>query len=88
MRYVYVALMLACSVLLSACGQTSQGDLVRDAIQKRGADAYDAGLENSEYFMCDAASARAVRKRYGKSPQLAAAYRTICAENAADPILP
>lgn len=87
MRYVYVALMLACSVLLSACGQTSQGDLVRDAIQKRGADAYDAGLENSEWFICEAASAGSVRRRYGKSAELAAAYRALCTPSV-DPLTP
>ena len=88
MKIVYSALMILALTFLSACGMTPQGDFVRGAIKERGADAYDAGLENSEWFMCDAASVRSVRKRYGKSPQLAAAYRTICSEGAADPILP
>lgn len=85
MKYVLISVL---ALALAACGQTSQGDMLREAVQQRGADAYDAALENNEWFMCDAASVRSVRKRYGKSPQLAAAYRTICAENAADPILP
>lgn len=87
MKYVYVVLVLACSALLSACGQTSQGDLVRETIKQRGADAYDAALENNEWFMCEAASAGSVRRKYGKSPELAAAYRSICT-HAADPLLP
>jgi len=86
-KIVYSALMILALTFLSACGMTPQGDFVRGAIKERGADAYDAGLENSEWFMCEAASAGSVRRKYGKSPELAAAYRTLCT-HAADPLLP
>lgn len=84
MKFAMLALV---GLMLSACGQTGQGDLVRDAIQKRGADAYDAGLENSEWFICEAASAGSVRRRYGKSAELAAAYRALCTPSV-DPLTP
>lgn len=74
-----VAMML---ISLAGCGFTPQGDLVRDAIRDKGAQAYDEGLENSLWFICNAASIGSVRRRFGGSADSASAYRALCAPSA------
>ena len=69
---------LALAALLAGCGFTPQGDAVRDAVKARGAQAYDEGLENAEWFICQAASIGSVRRRYGDSEPRLIAYRTLC----------
>jgi hypothetical protein len=70
-------LMILCAGL-AGCGLTAQGDLVRSAVDEKGGEVMDEGLANAEWFICNAASIGAVRRRYGRSPDLAAAYRTLC----------
>lgn len=65
--------------LLSGCGFTPQGDLARDVIREKGAQAYDEGLDNSLWFVCNAASVGSVRRRFGGSADQAAAYNALCA---------
>lgn len=71
-------LIVGCLVSLTACGQTTQGSLIRDAVKARGAEVYDEGLENAEFFICRAASVGAVMRRYGFSAEKAAAWRVLC----------
>ena len=55
----YIPIVLAASLLtggVAACGFTEAGDEARVAISSEGAQAYDKGLANSEWFMCQAAS--------------------------------
>lgn len=66
-------------LFLSACGFTPQGDLARDVVREKGAQAYDEGLENSLWYICNAASVGSVRRRFGVSPEAAAAYQSLCA---------
>lgn len=63
---------------LAGCGFTPQGDLLRSAVKERGAEAFDAGLENAEWFLCQAASVGSVQRRYGGSADMANAYRVLC----------
>lgn len=70
------------ALTLGACGFTPQGDLVRDVVREKGAQAYDEGLENSLWFICNAASIGSVRRRFGASADSAAAYRALCAPSA------
>lgn len=65
-------------LLLGACGFTPQGDLVRGVVREKGAQAFDEGLENAEWFICHAASIGSIRRKYGRDPQTAAAYNAIC----------
>lgn len=74
-----VAAALAATLAVGACGFTPQGDLIRDTVKAKGAQAYDEGLENAEWFICYAASVGAVRRKYGRDAQTAAAYNAICA---------
>ena len=62
---------------LAACGLTPQGDMIRAAVKTGGAQVMDEGLNNAEWYICQAASIGAVRRRYGK-PGLSDAYRTLC----------
>ena len=72
--------MAACAslLLLSACGFTPQGDAIRQGIATYGAQAYDEGLVNSEFFMCNAASIGSIKRRYGVSKTKADAYKELC----------
>lgn len=71
---------IALTVLLAlgACGQTSLGSAVRDQVKVRGAEIFDEGLENAEFFICHGASVGSVMRRYGSSQNKALAWRTLC----------
>lgn len=71
---------IAAAVLLAGCGFTPQGDAVRAAVKDAGAQAFDEGLANSEFFLCQAASIGSVKRRYGQSSEMAAAYNELCAQ--------
>ena len=73
MKYAIIAAALS----LSACGFTPQGDLVREAVRDKGAQAYDEGLANSVWFICNAASVGSIRRTFGRNMD---AYNAICAE--------
>lgn len=68
---------LLASLLLASCGFTPQGDMVRDLVKEKGAQAYDEGLANSVWFMCNAASVGSVRRTFGDRME---AYNTLCTE--------
>lgn len=63
---------------LAGCGLTPYGDVARDFASTKGAQAMDEGLVNAEWFMCNAASIGAVKRRYGKTAESANAYNAIC----------
>ena len=65
------------SLLLASCGFTPQGDLVRGVVREKGAQAYDEGLANSLWFMCNAASVGSIRRAFGKNMD---AYNSLCSE--------
>ena len=69
---------IALAITLSACGFTPQGDLVRDLAKNKGAQAYDEGIENAEWFLCNAASVGAIRRKFGRDEKMANAYNTLC----------
>lgn len=71
------ALVVALALALSACGFTPQGDLARDVIREKGAQAYDEGLANALWFMCSGASVGSIRRTFGKNM---AAYNSLCAD--------
>jgi hypothetical protein len=71
--------------LLSGCGFTAQGDFSREIAREKGAQAYDEGLVNAEWFICHAASVGSIRRRYGTDASLAAAYRRICSPTSTEP---
>lgn len=71
-------LVVGLGLTLAACGFTPQGDLARDIVREKGAQAYDEGLENAEWFICNAASVGSIRRKYGKDSATAAAYKQLC----------
>ena len=79
-RLVYIPIVLAAAAafFLAGCGFTGAGDQARQAIVTEGAKAYDEGLKNAELFVCQAASVGSVQRRYGRSIELAEAWRTLC----------
>ena len=72
-------IVIAAALFLGACGFTPQGDAFKGAIKAAGANVMDEGLNNAEWYICQAASIGSVRRRYGK-PGLSDAYRTLCDE--------
>ncbi len=82
---IFLAAMLAGP--LAGCGFTEAGDEARVAISNEGAQAYDKGLANSEWFLCQAASVGSIQRRYGRSADLAQAWRTLCLGDAEADIL-
>lgn len=70
--------LIALSFVLSGCGWTPWGDSIRNAVSSYGAQAYDEGLANSQFFICKAASVGSVMRLYGKSQATADAWRTLC----------
>ena len=65
-------------LLLAGCGFTPQGDAVRRAVAEGTARAGDTGLENAEWFLCEAAPVGAVKRRYGADGDMASAYAKLC----------
>ena len=63
---------------LSGCGATAQGDFVRAQVENYGSKAYDKGLENSEFFLCRAASVGSVMRRYKGDDAKWLAWQEIC----------
>ena len=74
MKYLALAALLT----LGACGFTPGGDLFRDTVSQKGAQAYDEGLVNAEWFVCNAASVGSIKRRYFGSTSSAATYNEFC----------
>lgn len=67
--FVLVFLLPACAV---------DYELLSGAIKEKGGAVYDKVLDENIWFMCEAASVRSVRERFGRSIEMADAYHTIC----------
>ena len=67
-------------LFLSSCGFTETGDTVSDYVKKYGAQSYDRGLENAEFFMCRAASVGSVLRRYFVDDEKRAAWVILCSD--------
>ncbi len=65
-------------LLLAGCGFTPQGAAARWAVAEGTARAGDTGLENAEWFLCEAAPVGAVKRRYGADGDMASAYAKLC----------
>ncbi len=83
--YISIGLAAAAALLLAGCGGAAQQ--AREVIATEGATAYDEGLVNAEFFVCRAASVGSVQRRYGRSADLAEAWRTLCLGDAEADIL-
>jgi len=70
-----LALLLALGLV--GCGFTPHGDLARDVIREKGAQAYDEGLANSLWFICHGASVGSIRRTFGKNMD---AYNALCSD--------
>jgi len=71
---------------LAGCGFTSQGNLIREVVKQGTQKAGEAGLENAEWFLCEAAPVGAVKRRYG-SADVAEAYAKLCERGGAGNII-
>ena len=72
------AIAIASTLFLASCGFTPQGDAIRQGVATYGAQAYDEGLQNAEWFMCNAASIGSIKRKYGVSQKMAEAYKSLC----------
>ncbi len=77
-RTLLCTVLLTAVALLAGCGFTPQGDAVRRAVAEGTARAGDTGLENAEWFLCEAAPVGAVKRRYGADGDMASAYAKLC----------
>jgi hypothetical protein len=75
---IAVWLALGSVVILSGCGQTPQGDMIRDLVKTRGAEVMDNGVDNALYFVCDVATIGSIRRRFGQSADSARMYAQLC----------
>ena len=71
-------IIVVAAVLLGGCGITPQGDIIREAVLSRGAEAFDTGLASAEAYICTIASVGSVMRRYGRTQDTANAWRAIC----------
>jgi len=69
-------------LFLAGCGFTPEGDAARAFVAEKSAQAYDAGLDNALWFVCDRASIGSVRRRFGATTDKAAIYRGLCLKDA------
>ena len=60
-------LLASLAITVGGCGFTPQGDAARSAVKELGAQAFDEGLENAEWFICSGASVGSIQRRYGTS---------------------
>ena len=67
--------MMIVLLVLGACTYASE---FRTAAEDKGAEFYDAVLEDAEFKMCYAASIGSVRRRYGVSVKRAKLYNELC----------
>jgi len=88
MRRLILPFLLMAALMLAGCGFTSEGTMVRDAVASKGAQAYDQGLENAEWFICSAASVGSVQRKYGRDQKSADAYNALCSPGRAEIIKP
>ena len=65
-------------LILSACGQTATGNLIRSTFQDKAAEIATEGLKNAEWFVCRYASIGSVKDRYGQTQEGANSYNAFC----------
>ncbi len=85
LRGVLKAAVVFTFVFLAGCGFTSQGNIVRQAISAGTARAAEAGLQNAEWFLCEAAPIGPIKRRYAGDK--ADAYNKLCDKGSADDIV-
>ncbi len=73
------AVLLVAALALANCGLTPQGDFIRGLVEDKGAQVFDEGLSNAEWFVCEAASIGSVKRRYGTSSKRIDTYNDFCA---------
>jgi hypothetical protein len=66
------------ALLLGACGFTGTGDAIRAVVKERGAQAFDEGLKNAEWYICKGASVGSVQRQYGETQETADTWRRLC----------
>ena len=70
---------IAFALLLSGCGLTPQGDMVRQFLIERGQKAADQTAENAKDYLCKWARVESITKLFSH-PSDRRAYLTLCAK--------
>ncbi len=63
---------------MGGCGLTPQGDYARSTVATKGAEIMDSGLDSAHWFICYGASVGRIKRRYGKSQEMADIYWGLC----------
>ena len=77
-RMAFLAVVFAFAVAFAALSGCSTLNIARAAIDAQGKEVADRVLADAEFVMCRAVPVGAWVRRYGSSPDLAAAWKTIC----------
>lgn len=77
-RIAYFSVLFACLVAILALSGCSTLNIARTVIDVKGQEVADRVLADAEFVMCRAVPVGAWVRRYGSSPDLAAAWKTIC----------
>ncbi|MGI9507141.1 MAG: hypothetical protein ACR2RE_29215 [Geminicoccaceae bacterium] len=80
-------IVLCAALLLGGCGFTPEGTIAREFVKTGGAQAYDEGLANAEWFVCQAASVGSIKRKYGMSDERARVYAEYCGDAVAGELL-
>ena len=70
------------TLTLGACGLSPEGDAFRGLVRNKGAIAADAGLENATWYLCNAASVGAIKRKFGQNEEKARTYMELCKDEA------
>lgn len=71
---LWVAVAVAAALFLTGCAQYG---MVKKVVAENGEQAKDEALEAAEWYMCNAASVGAVKRRY-TTPEQVASYNVLC----------
>jgi len=80
-RILYLVAGLVFLGSLSGCAFDPKVQAAYKGAIQAGAKAYDDVLATQLWWICNAASIGAVRRKFGNSNEMTNAYRTLCAEN-------
>lgn len=63
---------------LTACGLTSEGNLLRSAVATQGREAAATALDTAIWFKCRGASVGSITDRYGRTAAMAKNWQEEC----------
>ncbi len=84
-------IVIAAALLFLAGCVSSTGNVLKGAVQMRGAMVADEGLASAKWYVCKGATVGSIKREYGRTMEDADTYRRFCegsAVGAANPVAP